>query len=91
MRPRAVRAGATQSNGNQSNVACWFQQLQGVGPGCWSLKVTGAFPRASSRCVAELVAPTSLVCCVGGLVRLKCLGLSVSLQSVNQSVSQSVK
>lgn len=40
MRPpqgcQAVRAGATQSNGNQSNVACWFQQLQGVGP--WVLE-----------------------------------------------------
>lgn len=32
-----------------SNVACWFQQLQGVGPGCWSLKVTGAFSRAFRR------------------------------------------
>lgn len=61
MRPRAVRAGATQSNGNQSNVACWFQQLQGVGPGCASLKVTGASPCASlasssqSRRAAELL------------------------------------
>lgn len=62
---RAVRAGATQSNGNQSNVACWFQQLQGVGGlaalGRWSLKVTGAFPRAFLETfVAELCPPPPL-------------------------------
>lgn len=44
MRPRAVRAGATQSNGNQSNVACWFQQLQGVGPGLLEPQSDRCFP-----------------------------------------------